>query len=163
MLERILPRTIDNAYRGHKLAIWLLVPIILIKMAIGVTSMFVGQLTAQGAHKIPLAAFPPEAAQLLVLVLARSGLSTLVITLFCVLVLIRYRAMIPAAYVLLLLEHTGRAILVLRESAITGASRATVVGLVLLFLTVVGFFASLYGGADGAKPNPVYPTQKAGA
>jgi len=163
MLGRILPLNIDNGYRGHMLAIWLLIPIIVIKAVIGLTSMFGGLLVAQGAHNVPVRAFPAEAVQLLVLLLARSGLSTLVLTLFCVLVLIRYRAMIPVTYVLLLLQHTGGAFLQLKESAIMGPSRATVVSLVLLFLTVVGLFASLQGGADDAERNTVSPAQKAGA
>jgi len=162
MLGRILPLSIDNDCRGHRLAIWLLIPIVVIKAVIGLTSMFGGLSVLQGAHKVPLGAFSPEATQLVVLILARSGLATLVLTLFCITVLIRYRAMIPAIYVLLLLQHTGNAILLFRESAITGASKATVVSLVLLFLTVVGFFASLHRGADGVERNAVFPAQKAG-
>ena len=155
MQNKILPRNIDNSYHGHKLAIWLLILIIAVKTATSVTSMFAGQLTAQGAHNVPLAAFPPETAQLLVLLLARSGLSTFIITLFCLLVVIRYRGMIPATYFLLLLEHLGKIVLSLKESAVTGTSRATVVNLVLLALTAVGLVASLLGKSEpkGALPS----------
>jgi len=163
MLGRILPLNIDNTYRGPKLTVWLLIPIIVIKAVIGLTSMFGGLSVLQGAHNVSAGAFPPEAAQLLVLILARSGLATLVITLLCVVVMIRYRALIPATYVLLLLQHTGNSILLLRESVIMGVSRATVVGLVLLFLTVVGLFASLLGGAEDAERRTLFPVRKTGA
>jgi hypothetical protein len=33
VLNRILPERIDNRYRGHRLALWLFVPIILQKLA----------------------------------------------------------------------------------------------------------------------------------
>ena len=153
MLERILPRIIDNSYSGHRLAIWIIIPIILMKLVMGLSSVFIGQITVQNAHKVALGAFPPEAAKLLVLLLARSGLSTVVVALFCTLALVRYRAMIPVTYVLILLEHSGRAFLLAKESAITGASSATTANFVLLFLTVVGLVASLYGSSDPGRPS----------
>ena len=143
MLERILPRTVDNRYSGHNLAIWCMVVIVFLKTSMGLASIFVGRLAAQNAHKVPLGAFSPMAEQFLLSALARAGLSTLVIALFCLLVLIRYRAMIPVTYVLILVEQAGRAFLFLRESAITGISSALVVNFVLLFLTVLGLFLSL--------------------
>jgi len=109
--------------------------------------MLVGQLVAHGAHKFPVSSFPAEAVQLIGLTFARSGLTNLVLTLLCVLVLIRYRAMIPLTYVLLLIQHTGVAIVQLKEAAITGVSSATAVSLVLLFFTAVGLFLSLYGSS----------------
>jgi hypothetical protein len=51
--------------------------------------------------------------------------------------------MIPVTFVLILVEHAGRAFLFLKESAITGISSALVVNFVLLFLTVLGLFLSL--------------------
>jgi len=148
MLNRILPRTADNSYDGHGLAIWCMAPIVVIKAIVGLTSMFGGSLVAQGAHQVPMAAFSAEAMQLFLLLLARSALATLVLTLFCVLVLIRYRAMIPLTYVLLLLQHAGNVILLFKESVITGTSSATVVNVALLLLTVVGLVSSLHGRPD---------------
>jgi hypothetical protein len=148
MLKRILPVTIGQSFGGHPLAIWVMIPILLIKVTMGATSMFAGQLAAQGAHKVSLDAFSPEARQLLVLALGRAGLSTVVVALFCALALVRYRAMIPVAYVLMLVEQTGRAYLMLREAAVTGKSSATVVNFVLLGLTVIGLLASLHGNSE---------------
>jgi len=150
MLNRILPPNIDNFYSGHKLAIWCMIPIVFIKVVMGLTSLFGGYVVAQTAHKVALGTMPPEAAQLLVLLLARSGLSTFIVALFCMLALVRYRAMIPLTYVLILLEHTGRAFLLLKESKVTGVSSATNANIVLLALTVVGLLASLLGGSASA-------------
>lgn len=143
MLERILPVTVDNTYSGHILAIWCMIVIVFLKTGMALTAIFATRLAAENAHKVPLGAFSPTATQFLLSALARAGLSTLVVALFCLLVLIRYRAMIPVTYVLILAEQTGRAFLFLRESAITGISSALVVNLVLLFLTVLGLFFSL--------------------
>ena len=40
MLSRIFPAQIDNNYGGHRLTIWLLVPIILLRALIGFNSIF---------------------------------------------------------------------------------------------------------------------------
>ena len=117
--------------------------IVFIKTVMGLTSIFAGRLAAQNAHKVPLGTFSPAAEQLLLSALARAGLSTLVVALFCALVLVRYRAMLPATYVVILVEHAGRALLFLRESAITGISSALIVNFVLLFLTILGLALSL--------------------
>jgi hypothetical protein len=122
MLERILPRSIDNCYSGHNLAIWCMIAIVFLKTVMGLTSTFAPRLAAENAHKIPLGAFSPMAAQFLLSALARAGLSTLVVAPFCLLVL-----MISLTYVLILVEHVGRAFLFLSESAITGISSALIV------------------------------------
>ena len=151
MLERILPRSFDNSYRGYGLAVWLMIPIVALRLATGLPSLFMGQLVAQGAHHVPIGAFPPQAVELLGLLFARSGLAMVVLALFCTLVLVRYRAMIPLTYVLLLLDHGGRAFLLVKEATVTGASSATVVGFVLFSLTVIGLILSLLGGSGGAS------------
>ena len=118
--------------------------IVLIKTAMGLTSIFASRLAAQNAHKVPLGTFSPIATQLLLSALARAGLSTFVVALFCALVLVRYRSLIPATYVLLLIEHTGRTLLFMRESAITGTSSALIVNLVLVALTILGLVSCLF-------------------
>lgn len=120
-----------------------MVLIVVVKVGMGLTSIFAGTLSAQNAHKISLSTFSPVAGQLLLSAMARAALSTLVVALFCALVLIRYRALLPAVYFLILLENAGRAWLFLRESAITGISSALVVNFALLFLTIVGLVFSL--------------------
>ena len=120
-----------------------MIVIVFLKAGMGLTSIFASRLAAQNAHRVPLDAFSPIAAQFLFSALARAGISTLVVALFCLLVLIRYRALIPVTYILILVEHAGRAFLFLRESAITGVSSALIVNFVLLLLTVLGLCLSL--------------------
>ena len=143
MLNTILPQVADNSYRGHGLATWILVLIVVLKTGTAVTSLAIGSLTLQGAHRVSSGVLPPEAVRLLVLFLERSAFSSLVLVLFCVVVLTRYRALIPLAYVSMLLDHAGRAFFVLGEAAVTGTSSATVVSFVLLGLSVIGLVLSL--------------------
>lgn len=48
MLDRLLPRRIDNDYRGHGLALWLLALVVLVQAGQGLMSIF------KGYYVIPL-------------------------------------------------------------------------------------------------------------
>jgi hypothetical protein len=43
MLNAILPRRIDNAHRGHPLAVWLFVPVVVLKTGIALGTLFNGR------------------------------------------------------------------------------------------------------------------------
>src|SRR5665213_1845750 len=102
MLTRIFPKQIDNAYRGHWLAIWLMVPIVLLRLVIGFNSMVFARMVATSADGIPLDSFGTAGAEALIALL---GLYLLLFALLGVVVLIRYRAMIPFMYLLLLIQQ----------------------------------------------------------
>ncbi len=57
MLNRILPEQIDNNYRGHKFAFWLLIPLVLLKLLICLVAIFAPDGGAQSADGIPLDTF----------------------------------------------------------------------------------------------------------
>jgi hypothetical protein len=65
MLTRLFPRQIDNDYQGWRLAIWLLVPLALVKLLQGanVAGLFGpgnSRQILEGVDKVPLGAFPAE-------------------------------------------------------------------------------------------------------
>jgi hypothetical protein len=144
MWNPLFPRRVDNAYRGYKLAVWIFALLVLMKGAIALNSIFNGYVVASSADGIPLDSFPSAGAQTVVSLFALLGLSHLMICLLCVLVLVRYRAMIPFMFALLLLEHVSRR-LILRILPIpkTGTPPGSVVNLVLLGLMIVGLALSL--------------------
>ena len=111
MLNRILPRQIDNDYRGHKLALWLFGAVIAVKLAISLGTIFNGHEAASSADGIPLDTFTPAGAQAVVSLFAIWGLAQFVICLLCILALARYRAMIPLLFALLLLEYLGKRVI----------------------------------------------------
>jgi hypothetical protein len=145
MLSAILPQQIDNAYRGHKIALWLFGLLLILRTVIGVNSIVNGYLIASTADGIPLDSYGPAAAQTVVTLFALLGLSTLIICALGVLTLVRYRAMVPLMFALLLLEYAARKlILYLMPIAKTGASPGWVVNLVLLTLMLAGLALSLW-------------------
>lgn len=113
MLSRLFPKQIDNDYRGHVVAIWLLVPLVLIKLLQGgsvagfnpwATSRFILE-TADG---VPIDTYDVGAASHLVFLFAAWGLNIFLFGILSAIALIRYRAMIPLIYLLMLAEQIGR-------------------------------------------------------
>lgn len=151
MLHRIFPARIDNHYRGHVLALWLFVPITLMKLAISLTHILHADGGAQSISTMPLDTYPAGAAQNVVALMARLGLEQLLLGLIFVVVLVRYRAMVPLMYVLILVHYIGHtAIASMKPLALAGTSGAGTPALVITALGVGGLILSLSG--KGYKP-----------
>jgi hypothetical protein len=113
MLSRIFPRQLDNTYSGYRLAIWLFVPIVLVKLAMGanvagLNPWIDNRQVLKTADAIPLDTFGTEAASVVVFLFASWGLALLLLSLLGIVALIRYRAMIPLMYLVLAIEQIGR-------------------------------------------------------
>lgn len=149
MFNTLLPRSVDNTYRGRKLALWLFAVVVAVRILQSVFVIFNTYSTVKGADGIPLDTFPPAAAQTIVGLFALSGLYRLILSLLCVLVLVRYRAAIPFMFTVLLVNHLA-AQLILRFVPLVrvGAPPASVVNRTLLALTVVGLALSLWKRGD---------------
>ncbi|HSM95707.1 MAG TPA: hypothetical protein VLT91_06670 [Rhizomicrobium sp.] len=154
MLNRIFPRQFDNNFRGHWLAVWLLVPVVLMRLVIGTNSMINTHSVATGADGIPVDSFGAAGSAQVLSLFALQGLYGLTIALLGVLVLLRYRAMIPLYYLLLLILQFGsRALSLLHPTVHAGAATIGAGGITagalivygLLAVTIVGFIASLVG------------------
>jgi len=145
MLNKLFPRSIDNAYGGRKLALWLLAVVAMLKAAMGLNSIFNGYVVATTADGIPLETFTPAGARAVVSFLALWGLSLLLFSLLALLALVRYRAMAPLIFLLLLLEQLGRKyILLAMPIAPVGSPPAFSINAALIGLMVLGFALSLW-------------------
>jgi hypothetical protein len=145
MLSRLLPPSVDNRYQGQKLAPWLLGLLMLAKLAMGLNIVLNGRVVATTADGIPLDAFAPDAAQTVLALFAIWGLCQILFGLLSLLVLVRYRALVPFMFALLALEHLGRK-LILEFTPIvrTGNPPGSIVNLALLALMIVGLALSLW-------------------
>ena len=145
MVNDLLPRSVDNAYRGPTLALWLFGLLILMKSVIGVNSILNGAAVMSTADGIALDTYPAAAAQNLVGFWALVGLAHVIIGALGVVVLIRYRSMIPLMFVLLMLQHLGgRLILQFHPIVRTGEPPAAAINATLLILMMGGFALSLW-------------------
>ncbi len=108
MLERFLPGQADNRFDGHRAALWLLGLFIALKLVVSLNSILNTASVAAGADGFPLDRFGLEAARAVLMLFALSALGQLVMALICVVVLIRYRALVPFLYLLGLGEFLFR-------------------------------------------------------
>jgi hypothetical protein len=155
VLNLLFPRTLDNAYRGHKLAPWLLAVIVLMKLAMSLNSIFNGRVVASSADGIPLDTYSATAAQTIVALFGVFGLAHLVICAMCIMVLLRYRGLLPAIFSLLLLEQLARkVILLVLPLDRVGTPPGFYVNLLLLGLMIAGLTLSLPRRGNRRDPTP---------
>jgi hypothetical protein len=156
VLNRILPARIDNRYRGHPVGLWLFVPIALIKLSQSLTHLLKHDGGAQSISTIPLDTYPTSAAQNIIGVFARMGLEQLLLASIFLLVLLRYRALIPLMYLLIVAHYVGGKIVAqLKPLALAGTSGVSTPFLIVAIISVVGLVLSLIGRGYGdqvAKP-----------
>ena len=144
-MNRLLPHPIDNTFRGHRLALWIFGLVVVLKFAIATSSIVDGRGVAVGADGIALDGFSPAGADAFVTMLALVGYAHVVILSLCTLVLVRYRALVPLMFVVLLVEHLGRkAIFLWMPIAKTGATASNIVNPLLIGLMLAGLALSLW-------------------
>jgi len=146
MLNRILPAHIDNRYRGHPLGLWLFVPIALIKVSQSLTHLLKHDGGAQSISTIPLDTYPSSAAQNVIGLFARMGLEQLLLASIFVLVLVRYRALIPLMYLFIVAHFVGGKIVAqFKPLVLAGTSGVSTPFLIIAILSIVGLILSLIG------------------
>ena len=152
-LSRILPVRIDNRYCGHVLALWLFVPVTLQRVALGLTHLLKADGGAQSISTIPLDTYPPAAAQNVVGLFARLGLEQLLFGSLCLLVLLRYRALIPLMYLLIVAHYlASRVVGQIKPLVLAGTSGARTPALVIAILCALGLALSLSGRGYQESP-----------
>lgn len=144
--SRLLPACIDNRYRGHPVALWIFVLITLQKFAMSLTHLLKADGGAQSISTIPLDSYSPSAAQNIVGLFARMGLEQLIFAVILMLVLFRYRAMIPLMYVLIVALYLGSKVVAqFKPLVLAGTSGVSTPMLVIAILSAIGLVLSLTG------------------
>ena len=143
MVEMLFPRIADNRYPGRRLGLWLfgLMPL---KIAMGLNVMVNAPEVAQTADGVPVSSFGAAAAAAFSFVFAAWGLGQLVLGLASLVVLLRYRSLVPLAFLLLLIEQSGRMSLGLLWPVQRIDTPGSTINLVLVALLALGFILSIW-------------------
>ena len=153
-ITEVLPESLDNRFRGRVGALWLFVPVLIVKTGIALGTIFNGRAAAQSADGIPLDRFGADGAQAVVALFAIWGLAQLVLCGLGVLALVRYRAMVPLLFLLLLLEQLARkGILMVQPIPRAGTAPGGAINLALLAIMAVGVALSLWSREFPGKPS----------
>lgn len=145
MLERLFPRHIDNTFRGHRAALWLLGLLLALKLLMSVNSILNTESVASGADGFRLASYGADAANAVLMLFALSALSALILTLVGIVVLVGYRAMVPLVFLLLLVEHVARRLIVQAYAVERSATSVAVpLNMILLAVLVAGVALAMW-------------------
>lgn len=145
MFDKLLPQSIDNTYRGYRVALWLFGLVVGVRIIQSVLVIFNGYSTARDADGIPLDTYTPAAAQTSVALFAQGALWRLTISLLCVLVLVRYRSAIPLMFAMLLLNYLASQLIFQFVPLIrTGTPPGPIVNLIMFALMIIGMALSLW-------------------
>lgn len=148
MLGRLFPRQFDNNYQGYGLALWLFAPLLFVKIAIGVNSAGLNPWISarqilEGPDGVPVGSYG-AAGETVVLLFSMLGFALLLLSLIGLVALVRYRAMVPLMYLVLLADQVGRKVINLTHPIErTGASNGVTINLVLLVALIVGLALSM--------------------
>jgi len=131
MLGRLFPRRLSNAYQGSWWAVALLLPVLVMKTVIGFNFSGVNPyvdvreilMTVDG---VPLDTFSPQAGASVINAASAWGAALFALCLFAWLVLIRYRAGLPLAILVLAVEQllrTGADTIRVMEKIVAGTAQ----------------------------------------
>lgn len=144
MLKTLFPRVADNRYPGQRLGLWLFT-LMLLKIAMGLNVMLNSPEVARSADGVPVDTFGASAAAAFSFIFAAWGLGQLVLGMASLVVLLRYRSLIPLAYLALLVEQLGRMLLRFQWPVERIASApGTTINIALAAIMVAGLILSLW-------------------
>jgi hypothetical protein len=143
MVSTLFPRVVDNHYPGRRLGLWLFA-IMLLKILMGLNVMLNAPDVARSADGVPVDAFAAPAAAAFSFSFAAWGLCQLVLGLGVLVVLLRYRSVVPLAFLFLLVEQGGRMLLKLRWPVERLTAPGGSINVVLTAILVIGFALSLW-------------------
>lgn len=157
MWAGFFPRRLDNDFAAPRIVPWLFGTAVLFKSFCAVNSTFNSHFVARVSEGIPIGNFPPAAEQTVAALLGMRGLAQLMMCLLCVVALVRYRAMIPLLFSLMLIEVLGRLLILNADPMATpGFHPAVVLHLAVLALCLFGLPLSL---RRSERSEPVGPRQ----
>lgn len=112
----------------------------MLKAGISLGTIFNGHQAATSADGIPLDTYTPAGARTVLSLFALVGMSNFTICVIGMVILVRYRNLIPFMFVLFLLQQLGRyLILQFLPIARTGTPPGSAINLAILTMMIVGF------------------------
>jgi hypothetical protein len=145
MFDKVLPERIDNTYRGHKLALWILAVVVAVKIMQSLGVIFNADSVVRSADGIPLDTFTSAGAQTVLAIWSLSAFDRLIISLLCLLALLRYRSLVPFMFGLLSVHYLLRELILHYTPLVrTGTPPGPAVNFSLFVLGLVGLALSLW-------------------
>ena len=144
MLGRLFPKEFDNAYRGHWLALVILGLLLLLRLAQTGLGLVNPALVIQGPDGFLFDTFNAPAQAAFTYVFRLLCFLNIVVGLIGVLALIRYRAMVPLTYLILLVLFAGQKVIgLLYPIPRASGAQGGMIVLIMLTVTLLGAVLSV--------------------
>lgn len=108
ILAMLFPKEITNRFSGQKIALYVFIPLTSMLIFRSCMHLLAPDGGAQSIATIPLDSYSAGASANIIAIFSQWGLSQLLLTVLFILVLVRYRSLIPLFYLLFAVEMFGR-------------------------------------------------------
>lgn len=140
----ILPKTIDNNYKGRQVSKLMFLLLTLVTIIRSLIHIFSSDGGAQSIATIPLDSYPSAAAATVVLMFALWGISQLLMSIVYIVVYFKYQSLIPAMYILLIIEYSMRLVVGMMKPIVTvGTAPGGIGNFILVPLCIILFLMSI--------------------
>ena len=146
MINILFPKIANNTFNGHKLALWSLFLYVTKSIFAGLVHMFVSDGGAQSIGSVSLDSFTKGGADSVITMFGLWGLEQFVIGLIALIILLRYKSLIPLLWGIYAIEYLGRSLSHLFTPGLVTESvpPGLVVDTVLVPLAIIMFLFSIY-------------------
>jgi len=150
MLENLFPKTADNNYKGNKIAKWVLYFYVFKSFFAGCVHMFASDGGAQSIGSVALDSFTQGGADSFVTMFAMWGMEQFVIGLIALVILWRYKSLIPMLWGVYAIEYIGRGVIPLIKPGLVTANTppGAVMDYVLIPLAIGMFLFALLSSRE---------------
>ena len=144
-IERIFPNPITNDYGGAAIAKWTFALVTLLTLGRSLIHAFSPDGGAQSIATIPLDEFTTNGKSAVIHIFSQWGLSQLLFGIFYLIVLSRYKSLMPLMWIFILIEYTCRLLLGLAKlmMGLHGTPPGAVGNLIIIPLALIMLFLSL--------------------
>ena len=110
MMNVLLPDVADNTLKAHRITYWVLWIYVFKSMFAGAVHMFASDGGAQSIGSVKLDGFTQEGADSVVTMFGLWGMEQFVIGFIVLVILLRYKSLLPLAWAVYAIEYAGRAL-----------------------------------------------------
>jgi hypothetical protein len=146
MINILFPKNANNTFKGHKLALWSLFLYVTKSLFAGLVHMFFSDGGAQSIGSVSLDSFTKGGAESVITMFGLWGLEQFVIGLIALIILLRYKSLVPLLWGIYSIEYLGRALSHLFTPGLVTEQLppGAVVDTVLVPLSIILFLFSIY-------------------
>ena len=146
MINILFPKIANNTFKGHKFALWLLFLYVAKSIFAGLVHMFFSDGGAQSIGSVSLDSFTKGGADSVITMFGLWGLEQFVIGLIALIILLRYKSLIPLLWGIYSIEYLGRALSHLFTPGLVTETvpPGVMVDTVLVPLAIIMFLFSIY-------------------